>query len=206
MVQYLISKGVPPQRLVAAGFGEFQPLDSDKTEEAFSRNRRIELKLTRAVSANPSVTCPAHASLRPYQRAADEDAAIELWQRTWQLAYPQIDFAARRRLVARALAQRTGADRDDHRRRSATAHMIGFVTVDPRTGYLDQIVVAPEAMGLRASRAALLDEAKRIVARRPRPARQHRQYPRHPLLREARLRASPARTSIARSGAPVYTR
>jgi chemotaxis protein MotB len=46
VVQYLISKGVSPQRLVAAGFGEFQPIDPDRTEEAFSRNRRIELKLT----------------------------------------------------------------------------------------------------------------------------------------------------------------
>ena len=46
VVQYLISKGVSPQRLVAAGFGEFQPIDPDKTEEAFGRNRRIELKLT----------------------------------------------------------------------------------------------------------------------------------------------------------------
>ena len=46
VVQYLISKGVPPQRLVAAGFGEFQPIDPDKSEEAYSRNRRIELKLT----------------------------------------------------------------------------------------------------------------------------------------------------------------
>jgi chemotaxis protein MotB len=46
VVQYLISKGVPPQRLVAAGFGEFQPIDPGNTEEAFSRNRRIELKLT----------------------------------------------------------------------------------------------------------------------------------------------------------------
>jgi chemotaxis protein MotB len=46
VVQYLIGKGVSPQRLVAAGFGEFQPIDTDKTEEAYSRNRRIELKLT----------------------------------------------------------------------------------------------------------------------------------------------------------------
>ena len=46
VVQYLVGKGVSPQRLVAAGFGEFQPIDTDKTEEAFSRNRRIELKLT----------------------------------------------------------------------------------------------------------------------------------------------------------------
>jgi chemotaxis protein MotB len=46
VVQYLISKGVSPQRLVAAGFGEFQPLDNERTEDAFRRNRRIELKLT----------------------------------------------------------------------------------------------------------------------------------------------------------------
>jgi chemotaxis protein MotB len=46
VVQYLIGKGVSPQRLAAAGFGEFQPLDLDKTEEAYNRNRRIELKLT----------------------------------------------------------------------------------------------------------------------------------------------------------------
>jgi len=45
-VQYLIARGIPPQRLVAAGFGEFQPIDPDRTEEAFSRNRRIELRLT----------------------------------------------------------------------------------------------------------------------------------------------------------------
>jgi chemotaxis protein MotB len=46
VVQYLISKGVAPQRLVAAGFGEFQPIDTGTTDEAYSRNRRIELKLT----------------------------------------------------------------------------------------------------------------------------------------------------------------
>ena len=46
VVQYLIAKGMPPQRLVAAGFGEFQPIDQGTGEEAYSRNRRIELKLT----------------------------------------------------------------------------------------------------------------------------------------------------------------
>jgi len=46
VVQYLVSLGVPAQRLLAAGFAEFQPLDPDKTEEAYRRNRRIELKLT----------------------------------------------------------------------------------------------------------------------------------------------------------------
>src|ERR1700756_2098065 len=46
VVQYLISRGVPAQRLVAAGFAEFQPLDTGNTEDAYKKNRRIELKLT----------------------------------------------------------------------------------------------------------------------------------------------------------------
>jgi chemotaxis protein MotB len=46
VVEYLISKGVKPQRLVAAGFGEFQPIDTATTEDAYRRNRRIEFKLT----------------------------------------------------------------------------------------------------------------------------------------------------------------
>jgi chemotaxis protein MotB len=46
VVQYLIGRAMPPQRLVAAGFGEFQPIDPGSTEEAYARNRRIELKLT----------------------------------------------------------------------------------------------------------------------------------------------------------------
>src|SRR3989442_9455084 len=45
VVQYLIAKGISPQRLVAAGFGEFQPLDNERTDDAYRRNRRIELKL-----------------------------------------------------------------------------------------------------------------------------------------------------------------
>ena len=46
VVRFLISRGVKPNHLVAAGFGEFQPLDRGTTEEALRRNRRIELKLT----------------------------------------------------------------------------------------------------------------------------------------------------------------
>ena len=46
VVQYLVGKGVSPQRLVAAGFGEFQPIDTAKTDDAYQRNRRIEFKLT----------------------------------------------------------------------------------------------------------------------------------------------------------------
>jgi len=46
VVQYLISKGVSPMRLAAAGFGEYQPIDPGTSEEALAHNRRIELKLT----------------------------------------------------------------------------------------------------------------------------------------------------------------
>ena len=99
-------------------------------------------------------------ALRRYA-AADEAAAIELWQRTWQVAYPDIDFSARLdwwrtrwrdELVPTCvitIVERDGA-------------MLGFVTVDPVTGYLDQIVVAPEAWGSPLA-AALVVEAKRIA-------------------------------------------
>ncbi|MBP2227000.1 chemotaxis protein MotB [Azospirillum agricola] len=45
VVKYLIDQGIPAERLAAAGFGEFQPLDPGTSEEALSRNRRIEIKL-----------------------------------------------------------------------------------------------------------------------------------------------------------------
>ena len=46
VANYLVSQGVSPRRLVAAGFGEFSPIDTGDTEEAYRRNRRIEFKLT----------------------------------------------------------------------------------------------------------------------------------------------------------------
>jgi chemotaxis protein MotB len=46
VVKYLISRGVSPRRLVAAGYGEFQPLEEGTGEDVLRRNRRIELKLT----------------------------------------------------------------------------------------------------------------------------------------------------------------
>ena len=46
VARHLINRGVPPNRVMAAGFGEFQPLLNRDTEEAYRSNRRIELKLT----------------------------------------------------------------------------------------------------------------------------------------------------------------
>jgi putative acetyltransferase len=98
-------------------------------------------------------------NLRSY-RTADEDAAIELWRQTWQLAYPSIDFGARvawwrerwrSELVPNAtivVAEQAGG-------------LTGFVTID-RTGYLDQLVVDPAHWGSPLA-TALLDEAKRLA-------------------------------------------
>ena len=100
--------------------------------------------------------------LRPY-RAEDEDAAIALWLATWQYAYPQIDFAARlpwwrgrwrSELLPNAtiiVAEHAGA-------------LIGFVTIDA-SGYLDQLVVAPDHWGSPVAET-LLNEAKRLSPQR----------------------------------------
>ena len=46
VVEYLVGRGVDPHRLVAAGFGEFQPIDAGTSDDDMRKNRRIELKLT----------------------------------------------------------------------------------------------------------------------------------------------------------------
>ena len=45
VVNFFENQGIPSPRLVAAGFGEYYPIDDRDTEEAYARNRRIELKL-----------------------------------------------------------------------------------------------------------------------------------------------------------------
>ena len=100
----------------------------------------------------------ASFQLRPY-RSEDEDAAIELWQHTWQQAYPSIDFAARvpwwrerwrNELVPNAAI--IVAEQADT--------LIGFVTIDLK-GYLDQLVVSPACWGSDLGNA-LVNEAKRL--------------------------------------------
>jgi len=140
------------------------------------------------------------ATLRPYT-AADEAAAIELWRQTWQEAYPAIDFAARvdwwrerwrGELVPSAsivVAEAAGV-------------LIGFVTVNAATGYLDQIVVAPQHWGSDIAEM-LLDAAKRLSPARVElhvnqdNARAVRFYRKHGF-------AVAGEDVNARSGAPVY--
>jgi putative acetyltransferase len=101
---------------------------------------------------------PAPFHLRRY-RTEDEDAAITLWQQTWQHAYPAIDFAARvawwrerwrGELVPNADIVVAEQDKT----------LIGFVTIDA-SGYLDQLVVAPDHWGSKLAKR-LVDEAKRL--------------------------------------------
>ncbi len=101
----------------------------------------------------------APATLRPYT-PADEDAAIELWRRTWAQHYPHIDFNARVnwwrerwRQELLPVAYVVLAEND--------GQLLGFVTVDPKTKYLDQIVVAPEHWGSGIAEALLI-QAKRL--------------------------------------------
>jgi putative acetyltransferase len=100
--------------------------------------------------------------LRPYT-AADEEAAIELWRRTWQVAYPRIDFDQRvdwwrQRWHEEVVPTATITVAE------AEEKLVGFVTVDPESFDLDQLVVAPEAWGTSVA-AALIAEAKRISPR-----------------------------------------
>jgi chemotaxis protein MotB len=46
VTKFLIEQGIPAEHLSAAGFGEWQPLDRASSDDAYRRNRRIELKLT----------------------------------------------------------------------------------------------------------------------------------------------------------------
>jgi putative acetyltransferase len=102
---------------------------------------------------------PASFTLRPYQ-AADQEPAIELWRRTWQIAYPRLDFTARLDWWRQRWRDELASTAIITLAESA-GELVGFVTVDPKTRYLDQIVVAPEAWGSQIARA-LLAEAKRL--------------------------------------------
>jgi chemotaxis protein MotB len=46
VVKLLIADGIPPNRVAATGFAQYQPLDPADTPEAYAKNRRIEIRLT----------------------------------------------------------------------------------------------------------------------------------------------------------------
>jgi putative acetyltransferase len=104
------------------------------------------------------VTSEPGISLRAYQ-TDDEDASVALWLRTWQATYPALDFAERLdwwrerwRHELLPVAEIVIAEANG---------MIGFVTIDTVTRYLDQLVVAPEYWGAGVG-LDLIAEAKRL--------------------------------------------
>ena len=120
------------------------------------RKKDVDARIKSGHDGVALMSAPFH--FRPY-RDEDEDAAIALWQQTWQQAYPEIDFAARvawwrerwrNELVPNAaiiVAEQAGT-------------LIGFVTIDAK-GYLDQLVVAPDHWGSELA-VRLINEAKRL--------------------------------------------
>ncbi len=93
-------------------------------------------------------------------RAEDEAAAIELWHRTWQQAYPEIDFASRLDWWRERWRNDLVPKAEIMVAELMDGGLAGFVTVD-REGYLDQLVVAPEQWGSGVA-DLLVEEAKRI--------------------------------------------
>ena len=98
--------------------------------------------------------------LRRYDAARDENASVALWLRSWEATYPDIDFSGRLKWW-RERWRSTLVPAAEIMIAEANGVMIGFVTVDPRTLYLDQIVVAPQHWGTGVG-PALIAEAKRI--------------------------------------------
>jgi putative acetyltransferase len=99
-------------------------------------------------------------TVRPMQ-ADDLPETLDMWVAAWQVAYPAIDFKARRGWTADRIAEleRTGSHslialRGDR--------IVGALVVNPETGYLDQFVVATECQG-GAVGAILLAEARRLA-------------------------------------------
>ncbi len=86
----------------------------------------------------------------------------DVWVASWQQAMPEIDFEARRVWLAEHL---TKLFADGHRVRGAyrgqTAELSGFVSIDPVSQYLDQLVVSSAAKG-RGVAEALLNDARQL--------------------------------------------
>jgi putative acetyltransferase len=99
-------------------------------------------------------------TLRQYDGPRDEAGALALWLRSWQKTYPDIDFAGRfnwwRKQWCDHLVPTTNIVVAE-----ALEQIVGFVTVDLNTHYLDQLVVAPECWSTGVG-SKLVAEAKRL--------------------------------------------
>ena len=107
-----------------------------------------------------AVLYPRVASLGAY-RPQDFAAIADLWVAAWKTTEFAIDFEARRDWLDHHLASLARAGVRIRIARDGAGKPIGFVSIDPASGYLDQLCVAPEAFGTGVARA-LVREAMRL--------------------------------------------
>jgi len=103
------------------------------------------------------------SALRRVLRAfepADMDGVADLWVAAWKTTGLPIDFDARREWLVARLAQLAQEGAAILVGLDADGRPAGLVTVDPKSGAVDQLCVAPDERGGGLARA-LIDEAKR---------------------------------------------
>ncbi|MCE1237556.1 MAG: GNAT family N-acetyltransferase [Hyphomicrobiales bacterium] len=86
---------------------------------------------------------------------------VDLWVASWARTMPTIDFEARRPWLVERLREHLSAGVHVAVAIAETGDVVGFVTIDPATGWLDQIAVHPDVWGAGVAEA-LLAEARRV--------------------------------------------
>ena len=108
------------------------------------------------------IATPRHiAPIRDAERAA----LLDLWVASWRATFPTIDFDARRDWFVKHLAEQEAQGADlicmfEDTAKPGERKLVGFVLIDPKTGWLDQIAVKPNSFGAGVGRE-LLNAAKR---------------------------------------------
>lgn len=87
--------------------------------------------------------------------------AADLWVEAWRGVFPHIDFVARKPWLLNLLRQ-TRMQGGHVRAAYEKVHLLGFATIEPKTGLLEQICIAPAALGQGIAQA-LLDDIERLT-------------------------------------------
>jgi putative acetyltransferase len=115
-----------------------------------------------SAGAGPSATA---AAVRP-RADGDWPALVDLWVASWKATFADVDFDARREwLVQRLRALEAAGAVTLCLFDGASGAMAGFVTIHPKTGWLDQICIGPDRFGTGAA-SALLAAARKASPRR----------------------------------------
>ena len=100
-------------------------------------------------------------------RDEERGALVDLWVASWRATFPTIDFDARREWFVSHLAELEARGASlicifEDTAKPGARKLVGFVLIDPKTGWLDQIAVKPNAFGAGVGRE-LLNAAKRAA-------------------------------------------